>query len=244
MTINKLLTKVNFQNTNNTGRIKYIVIHYVGATGGAKANCNYFLNTYRGASAHYFVGHSGEVWQCVDDADVAWHCGAKSYKHKSCRNSNSIGIEMCCKKDSSGKWYFENATVNSTIELTKMLMKKYNVPVGNVIRHYDVTGKTCPEPYVRDTNAWKAFKNKLTTQTTVNSSTTSTATSTFKSYLVKITADVLNVRAGAGVSYKINTTVKRNEVYTIVGEKKVGSSTWGKLKSGAGWINLSYTKKV
>ena len=33
-------------------------------------------------------------------------------------------------------------------------------------------------------------------------------------------------------------------VYTIVAEKAVGNSLWGKLKSGAGWINLKYTKKV
>ena len=59
------------------------------------------------------------------------------------------------------------------------------------------------------------------------------------SYTVKITADVLNVRAGAGTSYKINTKVKKNEVYTIVGE----SNGWGKLKSGAGWISLKYTSR-
>jgi N-acetylmuramoyl-L-alanine amidase len=45
---------------------------------------------------------------------------------------------------------------------------------------------------------------------------------------------------GAGTGYKIATTVKKNEVYTIVDEYK----GWGKLKSGAGWISLAYTKKV
>ena len=59
------------------------------------------------------------------------------------------------------------------------------------------------------------------------------------SYTVKITADVLNVRAGAGTSYKVNTQVRKGEVYTIVGE----SNGWGKLKSGAGWISLKYTSK-
>lgn len=59
------------------------------------------------------------------------------------------------------------------------------------------------------------------------------------SYTVKITADVLNVRAGAGTNYKVNTQVKKGEVYTIVGE----SNGWGKLKSGAGWISLKYTSK-
>lgn len=58
-------------------------------------------------------------------------------------------------------------------------------------------------------------------------------------YTVKITADVLNVRAGAGTNYKVTTTVKQNDVYTIVETK----GNWGKLKSGAGWICLDYTKK-
>ena len=62
----------------------------------------------------------------------------------------------------------------------------------------------------------------------------------FTPYLVKITADVLNVRSGAGTSYRINTQVKRNGIYTIVGEK----NGWGKLKSGAGWISLNYTTKL
>lgn len=60
------------------------------------------------------------------------------------------------------------------------------------------------------------------------------------SYKVKVTADVLNVRKGAGTNYAVTTSVKRNEIYTIV-ETKNG---WGKLKSGAGWICLDYTKKV
>ena len=58
-------------------------------------------------------------------------------------------------------------------------------------------------------------------------------------YLVKITASALNVRAGAGTEYKINTSVKNGEVFTII-EEVAG---WGKLKSGAGWINLKYTMK-
>ena len=40
--IEKLLTPYNFTNKDNAGRIKYIVIHYVGALGGAEANCKYY----------------------------------------------------------------------------------------------------------------------------------------------------------------------------------------------------------
>ena len=57
-------------------------------------------------------------------------------------------------------------------------------------------------------------------------------------YRVRITASVLNVRKGAGTNYSIATTVKKNEVYTIVEEK----NGWGKLKSGAGFIYLDYTQ--
>ena len=162
MKINQLLTNTNYNDSNRTS-IKHIVVHYVGATGGAKDNCKYFEWTYRGASAHYFVGHQGEIWQCVLDEDIAWHCGTSgTYYHPYCRNSNAIGIEMCCRVTSSGTWYFEKATVDATVELVKYLMDKYNIPASNVVRHYDVTHKSCPRPYVLDTSAWNAFKARLT----------------------------------------------------------------------------------
>lgn len=59
-------------------------------------------------------------------------------------------------------------------------------------------------------------------------------------YRVRINTYSLNVRSGPGTTNKITTSVKLNEVYTIVEEK----NGWGKLKSGAGWIKLSYTIKV
>ena len=150
MQINKLLTPYNLNRLGDTSRIKYIVLHYVGATGGAEANCRYYASKYIGASAHYYVGFGGEIWQSVEDGDIAWHCGAKSYRHPECRNSNSIGIELCVRNKGSQAadsrdWYFENATVQAAIELTRELMKKYGIPADRVIRHYDVTGKNLPE---------------------------------------------------------------------------------------------------
>lgn len=61
----------------------------------------------------------------------------------------------------------------------------------------------------------------------------------FKSYVIRVTANALNVRKGPSTDYGINTVIYKGEVYTIVEEK----NGWGKLKSGAGWINLSYTEK-
>lgn len=156
--------------------IKYIVIHYVGATGSALNNVKYYGSTANiGASAHYYVGHAkenGAVYQSVNDSDCAWHCGAENgmYYHP-CRNDSSIGIEICCHKDEKGNWYFDPVTVDKAVELTRFLMNKYGITAENVIRHYDVTHKTCPAPFVLDASAWDNFKERIakkTEFTTVN----------------------------------------------------------------------------
>jgi len=145
-----------------TGSIKYIVIHYTANNGDtAKGNASYFANNDIGASAHYFVDEE-EIWQSVKDSDTAWHCGAKTYKHSYCRNPNSLGVEMCSRKDGTGRYYFKAETVTNTVQLVKTLMAKYSIPNANVIRHYDVTGKNCPAPFVEDEAAWQVFKKKLT----------------------------------------------------------------------------------
>ena len=71
-----------------------------------------------------------------------------------------------------------------------------------------------------------------TTPTTAASTVSKTTTST--------KGKTVNYRKGAGVSYAVTGSVKKGQVFTIVEEK----NGWGKLKSGAGWINLSYTKKI
>lgn len=68
----------------------------------------------------------------------------------------------------------------------------------------------------------------------------STGTSKAVNYRVRITADSLNVRKEPNATAKVATTVKKGNVFTIVEEK----NGWGKLKSGAGWINLAYTTKL
>lgn len=65
-------------------------------------------------------------------------------------------------------------------------------------------------------------------------------TAEFKPYLVKVTTPALNIRKGAGTNFGVTGVIRDQGVYTIVEE----NNGWGKLKSGAGWISLSYTKKV
>ena len=159
MEIKRNITTKNFD-SGSINRIKYIVVHFTANNGDtAYGNTNYF-KSYRGASAHYFIDENG-IYQSIEDKNIAWHCGAKKYKHSTCRNSNSLGVELCSRKDSKGNYYFMDKTVDNAIELVKMLMAKYNVPIANVIRHYDVTGKNCPEPFVRDIKSWQNFKDRL-----------------------------------------------------------------------------------
>lgn len=104
------------------------------------------------------------IWQCVDDDNIAWHCGAKTgYKHPYCRNANSIGIEMCSRM-SEDSYYFLEDTEKNAAYLTALLMRRYSVPMENIIRHFDVTGKLCPRPYVDSEMAWQAFKERIKTE--------------------------------------------------------------------------------
>ena len=61
-----------------------------------------------------------------------------------------------------------------------------------------------------------------------------------ESYKVRVTADALNIRDGAGTNYKINGCITDKGVYTIIEEK----NGFLKLKSGAGWIRANYTQKI
>ena len=153
----------NYTAGRGGNRIRYIVIHFTANNGDtAQNNCMYFSSKDRGASAHYFVGDDG-IYQSVQDGDRAWHCGGTMrYKHSYCRNMNSIGIEMCSRKDASEQFYIKDNVVADAVELTKYLMNKYNIPAENVIRHYDVWNKQCPEPFVRNEKLWTDFKNRLT----------------------------------------------------------------------------------
>lgn len=73
----------------------------------------------------------------------------------------------------------------------------------------------------------------------------SSATTTFTPYKVKVTADVLNIRKGAGTNHPTNGSIRDKGIYTIIGEENGrGATKWLQLKSGAGYIASDYTKKV
>ena len=159
-------------NTDNyragrTQPVRYIVMHYTANNGDtAKNNCDYYHRVGGlQASAHYFVDEYGAM-QSVREGDTAWHCGARAYWHPECRNANSIGIEMCSRKRADGSYYIKPETVANAAALAREIMQRYGIDTEHVLRHYDVTGKRCPMPWVDDPAQWAAFKDMLVPKST------------------------------------------------------------------------------
>jgi len=136
--------------------VKQIVVHWVGNSGStAIANRNYFeslKDKHIYASSHYVVGLNGEIIKCIPEDEVAYHAGNRTV------NRNSIGIENC-HPDWDGK--FNENTYNSLVELCVDICKRYNLGIDNIIRHYDVTHKICPAPFVNNEARWNDFKSRL-----------------------------------------------------------------------------------
>lgn len=147
MEINERLVKYNFSSRNGTP-IKYIVIHDTGNTSkGADANAHYsfFNSADRQSSAHYFVDDS-QVLRIIKDSDKSWHCGDGNGRY-GITNANSIGIEICININGDFNIAFDKAA-----QLTSLLMKKYNISISNVVRHYDASRKICPN--IMSKNNW------------------------------------------------------------------------------------------
>lgn len=145
----------NYQK-GRTQPIEYIVVHYTANTGDtAQNNLDYFARAKTGTSAHYFVDEN-EVCQSVQDTDTAWHCGSNNPRHPYCRNANSIGVEMC---NSVGG--VPEAVRDRTADFVRQKMKEYGIDSSHVLRHYDVTGKRCPAPWVDNPTEWMEFKKML-----------------------------------------------------------------------------------
>ncbi|MCL2817843.1 MAG: hypothetical protein FWD39_05610, partial [Clostridiales bacterium] len=81
--------------------------------------------------------------------------------------------------------------------------------------------------------------------TVVGASAPVPVTPVFQSYLVKVIADVLNIRKGPGANNAVVGTIRDKGTYTIVEEAAgTGAAKWGKLKSGAGWVSLDFCRKA
>lgn len=157
MKIEEKLIKYNYSSRNGT-KIEYIVIHDTANKdkgANADAHYNYFNGGNRGSSAHYFVDDNGAL-RVVKDSDKSWHCG-DGYGKYNITNANSIGVEMCINSDGNF-----NSTYLNTIYLVRYLMHEYDIPISNVVRHYDASRKTCPQIFSKNSwDRWSKFKRDL-----------------------------------------------------------------------------------
>jgi len=142
--------------------ITYIAIHYTAGGSskkGSALNVKKVFET-RNASADFCVDDKTMVQFNPDIKNYyCWAVGDKKYQNSKggtlygkATNRNTISIEMCSnlKKGTSANvpnhegWYLTDETIKQCAKLTKILMKKYNIPIDRVVRHYDITGKLCP----------------------------------------------------------------------------------------------------
>ena len=232
---------------------KYVVVHNTYNDASAVNEVNYMINNNNQVSFHI----------ACDDVDViqglplnrnAWHATDGG---NGPGNRYGIGVEICYSK--SGGARYTRAEENAVYVCARLLYQ-HGLGIESLKQHHDfaTNGKNCPHR-IRDEGRWEGFKGRVewvlgeikagrceaslrsgTTSSKVTSSSQTVITPASTNYVVKITADTLNIRKGPGVSYSVVGELGKGEAYTIV-ETQNG---WGKLKSGVGWINLSYTQRV
>ena len=217
--------KKNYANPKNYGvergkdRIKYLVYHYTANDGDSdEANAKYFQSRILKASAHYFVDDDS-ITMSVPENMIAFSVGGGRLNSGGilngiCTNTNSISIELCDSKK-NGKYDFTSNTLKQAIELGRDIMKRYNIPIERVVRHYDVTGKNCPRPFVENVAYWNAFKSSLISES-IKEPTTSTKLDT--DYIKRVQKCVKATQTGVPDTATINAcpVVKRGSKGEIV----------------------------
>lgn len=142
--------------------IRYIVVHY---TAGSKSSAGCAK-----AVKSVFETHNASADFAVDDRDIVqfnpdirnnytWAVGdpkntstGGASLYGVCTNRNSVSIEMCSYLSSGWSarypnhegWNVTDKTVENARRIVKILMQEYDIPIENVVRHYDVSGKMCP----------------------------------------------------------------------------------------------------
>ena len=226
--------------TNKVNR--KITIHHMAGNLSVEACANVF-NGNREASANYGIGSDGRIGLYVEESNRAWTSSNKA------NDSQAVTIEVA-NNTLAPNWTVSDKAMASLINLCVDICKRNGIKAlnytgdknGNLTLHKMFKATLCPGPYleskipyiVSEVNARLNSAPKPVTQPTTP---TAPSSGTFR---VKVTANALNIRAGAGTNYKTVGVIRDRGVYTIVQT----SGSWGKLKSGAGWISLNYAKRV
>jgi len=238
---------------NKLTAVRKIVMHYT-ANNGASANGHYnYFNNLKGtyASAHLFVDRL-EKLLIIPLNEIAYHANDRTYRgvKELLPNANflSIGIEMCLEKDGS----IHPQTIENAEDVAVELCKRFDLnPITDIVRHFDVTGKNCPAPWVSNGALFTKFKNDVK----VKLNPVKVASETPKpSVIVKpsvelgtvvIKADTLNIRTtpdfvGSPVGVALINT--KFSVYEVKGDfLRIGDNKWISNTDGK---YATYTPKV
>lgn len=143
--------------------VRKLVVHWTANYGATAQNHYKYFNNLkdRYASAHIFVDKNEAI--CIIPLnEVAYHANDGTYRGvpelKPNANYLSIGVEMCVEKDGS----FHKDTIERTENVFVELCKMFNLnPLKDIVRHYDVTRKSCPTPWVRNPQEFENFKKRV-----------------------------------------------------------------------------------
>jgi len=148
--------------------IRFIIFHYTGMK-SEKAATKKLTDIQSQVASHYFITHTGKIITLVPDLYTAWHAGISSWKDFKSLNKNSIGIEITNPGHQFGYRKFSKKQINSIINLSKLLIKKYKIDKKNFLGHSDIApdrkkdpGEKFPWEYLAKKNIgiWYNLKKK------------------------------------------------------------------------------------
>ncbi|MEN7434587.1 N-acetylmuramoyl-L-alanine amidase [Bacillus velezensis] len=255
--------------------VKKLVVHYTANPGASAANhYRYFGQTLPAqnrnlsekkqtfASAHIFVDRTEAI--CIIPLnEVAYHANdvqqfvnGQPYRGVAALKPNanflSIGVELCIEKDGT----FHPDTIARAEQACAELCKMYKLdPSNDIVRHYDITHKICPAPWVSNSKEFADFKTRVkkrmagaivTVPAVSNPDVTHTDTGRFiKNTVVSSDGLVLRTQRSASSSMVLNlpngTIVKYQLGSTVNGWGYV-EYTNSKGQTFHGYVNVSYIK--
>lgn len=243
-------TKISpFRNSPRNHSIDTISIHCMAGNLSVETCGNLFCKDNKNASSNYGIGTDGRIALYVEEQDRSW-CTSNA-----ANDNRAITIEVA-NDGGAPDWHVSDKAMESLIKLVADICKRNNIKelkwqgnknlIGQVDKqnmtvHRWFAAKACPGDYLYNKHGYIANEvNKiLNGQVTPPAKPVEPTPAPSASYLVKVTADALNIRKGPGTEYPTNGCIRDHGVYTIVDTQK----NWGKLKSGLGWICLDYTQK-
>lgn len=242
MSNSKLVTHINMSpnyTPMTNKKNKRITIHHMAGNISVETCGNIFAKPSRRASSNYGIDSVGRVGLYVDESNRAWT--SSSYEN----DSQAVTIEVAnCGGEPN--WPVSDTALAKLIDLCVDICQRNGIDKlvytgdtkGNMTLHKWFAATGCPGPYLESKMEYIA--EQVNAQLKKSTVTDNSSNSQINSFLVKITANSLNIRKGPSVSYGIAGQITDKGVYTIVEVK----NNWGKLKSGAGWISLKYTKRI